>query len=242
MRRGPFSSFSWEKRPTIADFSGSNGLMPWSRKEYLKTYYFSRWRMLWVLAYVVAGVGILWLIADPYISNPSYRPSWHFEQCVGPVCGIGKLIIAFFFLMLSLPVWIKFPVVVRILAEYFVWMLARLAWAFDKHPDFAIGNAGVYGLSRYRYYSVPWSRVDTITLTKIKNVFGLEQLYLTIRTDIEVPSSGWFGLKRRRKVKIDLTPLHGIPVQEVARLIPELAPDKSVAEVVMDQRPGWLRW
>lgn len=204
--------------------------MPWRGTGYEYIYYFRKQRMILFVLPVAAILLLLWFVTDHYLGDPNYRPTWDPPRCHGKRCGWTILMYVLLFGFLSLPVWVKLPLTAGGAGEALTWLLARLKWAFDKSPDFAIGPTGIYGLCGLRYYHVTWPEVTQIRFVTATTILG-ERESLAFFTTVNRSSRSWVGTLKLKNVEIWIAPIHGLPTRTILEHVKMYVPDMKIEMV-----------
>ncbi len=166
------------------------------------------------------GIAV-WFLVDPnwYPKRPRH------------VRGKGALWVYLFFLIISLPVWMRVPIVITTLSEFIIYRIAMLVWMLDKRPDFAIGPQGIYGIDYLKYRHISWHMMDHL---EIRTIVGKH-------SGKSPPSITFVGKKwdknspeKMAKItapKITLRPFEGVNDQEILALAQKFHPALTINRI-----------
>lgn len=187
----------------------------------------------WTLVVLLSAIVCFAVFAYHWIIDPNFHADWkHLPRCHGRGCGYALLIYGLVLLFLSLPVWLKFPTAFIAFVERVYYLIRRLIWTLDRHPDLAIGKNGVYFPKKLKYLELNWSEISKVEVVRIRN---------EKKNKTYPPTIKFYGFGRTERTLRDVGPLtdpvhctipsrFGFEQEAIIAAIRDFAPGLAVTE------------
>ena len=174
-------------------------------------YYHESFFWKWFLSVLV--IAVFGFFTLKYLLDANFQFLEHLEgfRCNGSGkgkrgCSLVKLIYAAALIFFTLPLWLKLPSAILIAINSLFGFSKKMIHYFDRKPDFAVGDAGIYCPEWFCYQEISWAEIKQVEVRRKRNqhyslLSEIVKIELVNKNLSDIP----LFAKTERKIKVSTT-------------------------------------